>query len=67
MKNLSAVQTWELLLDLEASIKDIEVCEEALLQGITNYSGGSVSDRLEKNKGFVDVICEELKLRENNV
>jgi hypothetical protein len=64
MKDLSSIQTWELLDDLQASKDDIANCKLALQQGITEYSGGSVQERLDANKNFIETIEAELKRRE---
>jgi hypothetical protein len=48
---------------MEASLIDIEVCADALKQGIDTYSGGKVITRLKKNCQFIRVISKELKRR----
>jgi len=55
----------ELLADLQESKNDIVACETAIKIGVLDYSGGSVKDRLEKNKEFVKIINAELERREN--
>jgi len=50
----------ELRCDLQESLDDIAVCKRALLLGVTRYSGGSVQDRLDANKGFIVKIKAEL-------
>jgi len=55
----------ELLHDLEESEQDIYNCDLAIKVGVTVYSGGSVQERLEKNKQFIKVINAEISRREN--
>ena len=55
----------ELLHDLEESEQDIYNCDLAIKVGVTTYSGGSVQERLEKNKQFIKVINAEISRREN--
>ena len=49
--------------DRQASLKDIEVCEQALRVGITRYSTGDVRERLEVNQKIVGRIDAELLRR----
>jgi len=53
----------ELLKDKEESLVDIKNCETALLFGVTTYSAGSVSERLDVNKKIVEKINTELNRR----
>lgn len=62
--DIKQIPTNELLDDKAASLSDIAVCNFALLQGITEYSGGSVQKRLETNQRIVEVIDLELSRRE---
>jgi len=64
MRNITEIPTLELKKDLQESLVDIELCQNALLCGVTVYSGGSVQVRLNTNKRFVEVITAELKRRE---
>lgn len=66
-KDLSHITTAQLERDLRESIEDIETCQMALLQGVTQYSGGSVAERRDTNKRMVEVICGELRRREGVV
>ncbi len=50
--------------DLEDSYKDVLDCTTALKVGVTNYSGGSVQERLDNNKQFIKVIEAEIQRRE---
>ena len=63
MRDIATIPIPELEEDLRESLIDIEVCETALLRGVTTYSGGQVQDRLNTNKHFVEVITEELEHR----
>lgn len=63
MTDITTIPQEELEKDLADSLTDIRICEFALLQSITSYSGGAVKDRLEKNKYFVKVITAELERR----
>lgn len=63
MTDITTIPQTELEKDLADSLADIRMCEFALLQGVTTYSGGAVEDRLEKNKYFVKVITAELERR----
>ena len=58
--DITTIPTDVLEKDLQESKNDISVCEAALLQGIKEYSGGSVASRLQENKHFVEVITKEL-------
>ena len=66
MKDLTTISTDELKKDLSDSEKDILVCQQALDLGIFNYSGGSVKERLEDNKRFIEIITKELNRRVND-
>jgi hypothetical protein len=46
MIDITTIATDILEKDLQESRNDISVCEVALSQGITEYSGGSVASRL---------------------
>ena len=63
MIDIKTIPTDELEKDLEDSYKDIITCEAALSLGIELYSCGRVKERLEANRGFVEVITAELKRR----
>jgi hypothetical protein len=63
MKDITTIPIEILERDLQDSKKDILVCEIALVAGISEYSGGSVKERLEANKHFVEVITKELTRR----
>jgi hypothetical protein len=67
MIDLSTISINELEKDLQDSIDDIQTCQRALLQGITDYSQGSVLNRLKDNKYFVDVITKELNIRKGKL
>ena len=61
--DITTIPTDELIADLNDSKDDIKVCQLALTHNIDTYSGGSVRSRLEKNRGFVEVITAELTRR----
>jgi hypothetical protein len=61
--DITIIPTETLKKDLQESRDDISICEIALAQGIKTYSGGSVKERLEDNKHFVEVITKELTRR----
>ena len=63
MTDISTIPMETLEKDLQDSRNDIATCEVALSIGVTSYSGGSVTERLEANKGFVKVISEEIERR----
>jgi hypothetical protein len=63
MIDITTIQTVILEKDLQESKNDINICETALLQGIKEYSGGSVENRLQVNKHIVEVITKELNRR----
>ena len=63
MTDITTISTETLEKDLQESKNDISICQQALDIGITNYSGGSVKDRLEANKHFVEIITKELNRR----
>lgn len=62
-KDITLIPIETLEKDLQESRDDISICEIALTQGIETYSGGSVKERLEDNKRFVEVITKEIKRR----
>jgi len=62
--DITTIPTRELLDDLADSQADIKVCQLALVHRIEAYSGGSVQERLDKNRHFVKVITAELARRE---
>jgi hypothetical protein len=66
--NLALIPIETLEKDLLESKEDILVCQQALDLGITNYSGGSIKDRLEDNKRFIEIITKELdrRVKEND-
>lgn len=64
--DISTIPTTELESDLQDSRNDISTCEVALKFGVTNYSGGSVEERLKANKHFVEVITKELERRNSS-
>lgn len=64
MIDITTLPKEELVQDLLDSLSDIETCQLALYNGVSYYSGGSVMERLKKNKYFVRVISAELKRRE---
>ena len=64
--NLSLIPIETLNKDLLESKEDILVCQQALDLGIFNYSGGSVKERLEDNKRFIEIITKELNRRVND-
>ena len=57
------ITTKTLEADLDSSYRDISACKNALIQGVTSYSGGPVSERLAGNLHFVKVITTELNRR----
>lgn len=63
MVDIARISLEELRADLVQTEKDILVCTLAISQGITTYSGGSVADRLEKNKQIAEVILAEMRRR----
>jgi hypothetical protein len=73
MTDITTISTDDLEKDLQESRNDISVCEAALLQGVANYSGGSVGSACGRawrlrvfilaNKRFVEVITKELNRR----
>lgn len=50
--------------DLLESKRNIILCEVALNMGVLSSGGGSIGERLEANKYFVEVITAELERRE---
>ena len=65
MTDITTIATDVLEKDLQESRNDISVCEVALSQGTSVYSGGSVASRLQANEHFVEVITKELNRRAN--
>jgi len=63
MTIIYTIPTEELLQDLADAKADIAVCQSALDIGVTEYTGGSVLDRLNCNKRQIEVIKAELELR----
>jgi hypothetical protein len=53
----------EIIKDRLDSLADIEICAHALRNDVTEYSGGSVMDRMETNWGIVKKVDAELKRR----
>lgn len=66
MTDLTSIPISELEKDLLESNQDIAYCETALTLGVTDYSGGSVQQRLDANRYFVKVITAELNRRACN-
>jgi len=64
MVDITTIPTSELLADLADSEADIKTCQLALVHQINEWSGGSVQERLDKNRYFVKVITAELARRE---
>ena len=64
MVDITTIPTSELLADLADSKADISVCQLALTHQVEAYSGGSVQERLNKNRYFVEVITAELARRQ---
>jgi len=62
-KKLMSYPTSELEKDLQETDEDIKNCETALKLGVTEYSGGSVQERLDKNLKIKKVIEGELERR----
>jgi len=67
MPDIKTIPTDKLEKDLFESKIDIANCEAAIATGILSYSGGSIKDRLDANRGFVNVITPELERRKNEV
>ena len=63
MVDIKTIPIEKLKKDIADSKRDILVCNIALANKITEYSGGTVKSRLEANKHFVDVITKELNKR----
>ena len=62
--DITKIPIGELLEDRQACVRDIGVCEWALLVGVTEYSGTkSTKYRLENNKKIIDAIDTELSRR----
>ena len=66
MIDITKIPTDKLKMDLQDSLEDIRVCEEALSKGIRSYSAGPVKERLNANKCFVKVITDELNRRKQD-
>jgi hypothetical protein len=64
--DITTIPEEDLRKDLQESYDDILACESALKLGVMFYSGGSVKERLDKNKYFVRVISKELARREKS-
>lgn len=60
---IAAIKTEDILKDRNESVFDIKVCQFALEQGVTEYSGGSVQQRLDDNILIIKRIDEELVKR----
>lgn len=67
MVDITTISTDTLEKDLHESEIDIIVCQQALDNGIHNYSGGLVEERLKANKHFVEVIMKELNYRKEHL
>jgi hypothetical protein len=71
MVDITTIPTDTLEKDLRESENDISICQLALDNGINNYSGGLVEERLKSNRHFVEVIMKELgrraEIKENTV
>ena len=63
MIDMTKFTTDELHEDLRASNADILLCKLALAGGVTAYSGGKVSERLEANIAIKAMIKAELTRR----
>ena len=63
MIDIKTIPDNELRKDLDDSYEDVVNCTNALKAGATNYSGGSIQERLDKNKQFIKVIETEIKRR----
>ncbi len=63
MLDIKIISDDKLKKDLDKSYEDIKVCEKALLLGISKYSSGSVRERLNGNRYFVEVITAEIQRR----
>jgi hypothetical protein len=61
--DIKSIPTNELIEDMAASESDIRLCEYAILQGVKEYTNGSVEYRLEANKKIVAAIEAELERR----
>lgn len=61
---IAKIPTDELISDLKDTAEDIVICKAALGLGVTEYSGGSVQDRLDANLKIQKVIEAELSRRE---
>jgi hypothetical protein len=66
MVDITKIPIEELKKDLQESIEDIANCKFAIKNGIAEYSGGLVEERIRDNKHFVEVITEELNRRKLN-
>lgn len=61
--DITKVPLKELIEDKAASIEDYLWCELAIGRGITEYSGGELKDRLERNQLIIATINAELTRR----
>lgn len=62
---IEQIPTEKILADRNESMLDILICKFALLQGVTEYSGGSVRHRLNIHRAIVAAIDAELFRRDN--
>lgn len=65
MSDITGIDLAELLNDREEALRDIFICDLALLVGVVEYSGGSVQERRDKNLQIVEAIEAELARRGN--
>ena len=63
MVDMSEFTAEELLTDLRDGKEDAQLCVDALEQGVLQYSGGSIVDRLWSNLKINAAIMAELTLR----
>jgi hypothetical protein len=61
--DITTVDTKTLKENYYESERDIHICEVALENGVTKYSGGLVQERLDVNKKIAERIKTELKRR----
>lgn len=62
-ERLASIPTPELIADRDDSESDAANCRLALRVGVTEYSDGSVAERLASNERFIRVINWELQRR----